>query len=125
MAHAEMTLGGGELRSALSLAAQVMNGLDSDGDLALHIDHIGHGEMTDALADVVLAVLASVVGEVGSLREYWSRIEHRGIPLYECADAIGAVVLDLGFEDPAALEASAVRACLALLQPIVSEAAEG
>jgi hypothetical protein len=112
------TLQGNTLRSALSLAAQVMSDLDGDLAFALHIASIGHAAMTDMLADVVLAVITRVVDETGSLETYWEGIEHRGIPLYECANAIATVMQDRGLSDAATLEAAAIDACLALLQPI-------
>ncbi|GAB1345016.1 hypothetical protein MASR1M101_41430 [Gemmatimonas sp.] len=67
---------------------------------------------------MVLAVVERVLATVGSLEDYWLGIEHRGVPLHECAGAIASVMLAKGIEDRATMEANAIAASLALMAPV-------
>ncbi|GAB1345079.1 hypothetical protein [Gemmatimonas sp.] len=124
MPWTEIQLQGRALRDAVSLAAQVMSDVEGDDEFVLHAtQQAGYAEMTDGLAEVVLAVVAAVIAEAGSLEAYWERIAHRGVPLYDCAGAIAGAMLAHGMERMPTLIDAAVTACVALMAPVSLETA--
>lgn len=118
MTTATFTLSGEPLRDALSLAAQVMSNFEADEDFAVSAMVSGHAALTDHIAEAVAVVVEHAVTACGSLEQYWRAIEHRGVPLYDCADTIAAAIRDQGFTMNAQLAASIADACLALREPV-------
>lgn len=119
MPWSDIQLQGRTLRDAVSLAAQVMSDVAGEDEFVLHAtQQAGYAEMTDGLAEVVLAVVAAVISEAGSLEAYWNAIAHRGVPLYECADAIAGAMIAHGMERMPTLVDAAVTACVALMAPV-------